>query len=1010
MKHPDLTGRIQLLCYPNRQRLALRFVFLLLAVLILSASRVHADVIPSEEIPNFIKTSYSISEGLPTDEANAVVQDQAGYLWIGSYGGLVRYDGTHFVDYSSRMVSSAIRSLYADSAGRLFIGTNDAGVYVMEEDQLTQLRVPASQEYLCIRRFDETSDGVVYAATTSGIVRVDKEELTPVILDEFSSDQFVAIAIDSDDRIWALTDSGELYEFTQDTFIQAYEPEDFFQEETISAVCADKDDRIYVSSTGDTLVRLMLADDGSVSGLEDFHTEGIASISKLSPAPDGSVLICGLKGFGCLDPEDHFQMIDEEVVDGNWAIVDHEGNYWAASSGNCLQRYCLGCFVSCNFNSTLGSMAANVVYREGNLYYVGTDDGVFVYNMNWSQVSDKVTRLLSGVRVRCIGSDDKGRLWISAWNQGVVRFDPKTGESMQFTSEEGLNSDKVRTILRLSDGRMLLGNQQGAAIMNAAGDAVEITYGAEDGMNTTSVLCAMELDRHVYLGTDGSGIYEITQDGLIHLGYDDGLSQGVVLRMEPDADGNGCFYVCAGDKLFYYDVQENGFRLLDGITKGAGSFYSLYDVNGRIWVLQNSGIFSVDKKALLAGETAYTARYGTECGLTGSLAANTWCYLTEKQRLYIPTHSGVSAFDFQGKEIVMPEAIVNTITVDGTVYEHPSTVEVPASAKRVTADISLLLFSDMTDYEIAYRLNGFDREETITADRNVSVSYTNLKGGDYTLGIRIINPLTGETAESNDIVISRKSNITESVWFWLGAAAAVFLVLAFIGYLIAHRRLVKAQEREEQQRIIISQALLTIAGTIDAKDLYTKGHSLRVAMYSREIARRMGKSPEELERIYYIGLLHDIGKIGVPDEVLNKKGRLTDEEFMLIKKHPAIGGDILHNFDAVPGIENGARYHHERYDGRGYCEGLAGEDIPLVARIIGVADSYDAMQSNRVYRPGLSKEVILNELKKNAGSQFDPAIVPIMCEMIADGTAPVRMEDDSDAPEMQESRKQGEET
>lgn len=983
----------------------LPLVFLLLASLLLPALCAQAEVVPSEDIPNFIKTSYSINEGLPTDEANAIVQDHAGYLWIGGYGGLIRYDGTNFVDYSDRLVSSAIRSLFVDSAGRLFIGTNDAGAYVLENDQFTQLRVANSQEYLCIRRFDENSDGTIYAATTSGVVRVDEAELTPINLEEFSSDQFVTLAIDSGDRIWALTDSGLLYEFTPDAFINSYEAEDFFRKDTISTVCADKDGRIYVGSTGDTLVRLTLTDDGTVDQQEDFYSSKIASISKLSPAADGSVLVCGLRGFGRLDPEDQFQLIDSDVVDGNWAIIDHEGNYWVASSGSCLQRYCLGCFASCNFNSTLGTMAANVVYREGNLYYVGTDNGVFVYNKDWSQVNNKATRLLNGVRVRCIGSDDQGRIWISAWNQGVVRFDPKTGESVHFSSENGLNSDKVRVICRLSDGRMLLGNQQGAAIMNAAGDAVDVTYGAQDGMETTSVLSAMELNGHIYLGTDGSGIYEITEDGLVHLGYDRGLTQGVVLRMEADADENGCFFVCAGDKLFYYETRDNLFRLLDGIKKGAGSFYSVYDVNGRLWALQNSGIFSVDKADLLSGEPAYTARYGTECGLTGSLSANTWCYLSEDNRLYIPTHNGVSAFDFRGKEIVMPEAIVNTITVDGTTYEHPASVEVPASAKRITADISLLLFSDMMDYQIAYRLDGFDHEDTITSDHNVSVSYTNLKGGDYTLKIRIINPLTGETAEAEDITISRQSDITESPLFWVGIVIALFLVLFGIGYTIAKRRLLKAQEREEQQRVIIYQALLTIAGTIDAKDLYTKGHSLRVATYSREIARRLGESPEEQERIYYIGLLHDIGKIGVPDEVLNKKGRLTDEEFMLIKKHPAIGGDILHKFDAVPGIENGARYHHERYDGRGYCEGRAGEDIPLVARIIGVADSYDAMQSNRVYRPGLTEEVILNELKKNAGSQFDPGIVPIMCDMIADGFAPVDLEDDSDAPEMHEQDK-----
>lgn len=971
-------------------------IMLALSVLWPSVSA-HADVTPSEQIPNYIKTAYSIDQGLPTDEANAVVQDQTGYLWIGGYGGLIRYDGTNFVDYSDNLESSAIRSLFVDSAGRLFIGTNDAGVYIMENDKFTQVLVPDSRDYLCIRRFAEDSKGIVYAATTSGLVRVDEDQLIPVVLKEFETQQFVNLAIDSCDQFWILTDSGELYVCTADQFIKTYTAEDFFRKDTISSVCADIDGNIFVSSSGDTLVKLTIDEEGKIEAQDDLYATGIVSLSKISPASDGTILLCGLRGVGYLDLEGRFQMVDEDLVDGNWAMIDHEGDYWVASSGSCLQRYCLGCFDSCNFNSTLGTMTANVVYREGSLYYVGTDSGVFVYNKDWSQVNNKATRLLNGVRVRSIGSDKKGRIWISAWNKGVVRFDPQTGDSVHFSSDDGLNSDKVRVIYRLSDGRMLLGNQQGVAIMDKDGDSVEESYSADDGMDTTSVLSALELNGHLYVGTDGSGIYEITDEGLVHLGYDQGLTQGVVLRMTPDSDQNGCFFVCAGDKLFYYEEEKNSFRLLDGITKGAGSFYNVYDVAGRIWALQNSGIFSVDKDALLAGESTYTAKYGTECGLTGSLAANTWCYLTEGIRLYIPTHNGVSAFSFEGKDIVMPRAIVNNITVDNTVYEHPDSVEIPTTAKRVTADISLLLFSDMVDYDIAYRLDGFDQEDTITSDRHVSVSYTNLKGGNYTLKIRVIDPLTQKTAEAEDIFMTRDPDFTESPWFWIIIIFQIFCFAYVVGYIILSRRLKRSAQIEKNQREIINQALTTIAGTIDEKDQYTKGHSVRVATYSKEIARRMNKNEDFQEKIYYIGLLHDIGKIGVPDEVLNKKSRLTEDEFMQIKRHPAAGGKILEHFKSVDGIADGARYHHERYDGRGYCEGLAGEQIPLVARIIGVADSYDAMQSNRVYRPGLTEEVILNELKRNAGTQFDPNIVPIMCEMIADGFAPVDIKEDSDA-------------
>ncbi len=170
-----------------------------------------------------------------------------------------------------------------------------------------------------------------------------------------------------------------------------------------------------------------------------------------------------------------------------------------------------------------------------------------------------------------------------------------------------------------------------------------------------------------------------------------------------------------------------------------------------------------------------------------------------------------------------------------------------------------------------------------------------------------------------------------------------------------------------------------------------------MAKYSRELAKRMGLSPEEQEHIYYVALLHDIGKIGVPDHILNKPGKLDPEEREVIQTHPKIGADILKNFTALNGISEGAKFHHERYDGKGYCEGRAGEDIPLVARIIGVADTYDAMSSERCYRKPLSSETIISELEKGRGGQFDPSIVPHMLDMIADGTADILKENSEEA-------------
>lgn len=194
----------------------------------------------------------------------------------------------------------------------------------------------------------------------------------------------------------------------------------------------------------------------------------------------------------------------------------------------------------------------------------------------------------------------------------------------------------------------------------------------------------------------------------------------------------------------------------------------------------------------------------------------------------------------------------------------------------------------------------------------------------------------------------------------------------------------RAEERRKKVERLSLQIMQTLAGTIDAKDTYTNGHSIRVAAYSREIARRYGKSQKEQEDIYYIGLLHDIGKIGIPDEIITKSTRLSDREYLMVKTHPQIGGDILKNISEIPYIDVGARWHHECYDGTGYPDGLKGEEIPEVARIIGIADAYDAMSSRRNYRAEIPQDVIRKEIVEGRGTQFDPVFADIMIEMIDD--------------------------
>ena len=201
-----------------------------------------------------------------------------------------------------------------------------------------------------------------------------------------------------------------------------------------------------------------------------------------------------------------------------------------------------------------------------------------------------------------------------------------------------------------------------------------------------------------------------------------------------------------------------------------------------------------------------------------------------------------------------------------------------------------------------------------------------------------------------------------------------------------YRKELESEIKKQKKKVsdLSFQAMITIAHTIDLKDRYGEGHSLRVALYSREIARRLGWTVEELENLYNVALLHDIGKIAIEDSILNKMGTLTEQEYESVKRHTKVGTDIVKNTTFIPGIKEGISYHHERYDGTGYV-GLKGKDIPLIARILAVADAVTAMEEDRPFRRRLSSMELEKELISNKGKQFDPDIVNVAVEMLHEG-------------------------
>jgi len=215
--------------------------------------------------------------------------------------------------------------------------------------------------------------------------------------------------------------------------------------------------------------------------------------------------------------------------------------------------------------------------------------------------------------------------------------------------------------------------------------------------------------------------------------------------------------------------------------------------------------------------------------------------------------------------------------------------------------------------------------------------------------------------------------------------AIIYVQIGILGILLFFFPLLLARRSFElytRMRKMYLDTIRTLAAAIDAKDPYTHGHSDRVSKLAVQLARKMDFVETEIEYVEYAAILHDIGKIGIEDQILGKKDKLTDREYERIKEHPVIGAGIIESIEFLRGCSKTVMHHHERFDGKGYPAGLKGEEIPKLARLLGIVDAYDAMNSNRPYRIKLSAQNILSELENEAGKQFDPNMVKVFISLV----------------------------
>lgn len=932
---------------------------------------------------------YDNSNGLPTSEANAIAETDDGFIWIGSYAGLIRYDGNTFERMGSTGGISSIKCLHVDSRGRLWMGTNDNGVAVMENGEFRFWNKMDGMKSAHTRAITEDQNGTIYIATTCGIVTIDADYNLAMLEDELIAEANMRFMImGTDGLIYGLTNYGDIMTIRDGKLVDYIAGSDNVESGAVGAFYPDMEEAgmAYMQTVNYGLCHARMGE--RLTDLVEIDIQPLSTVQMISYI-DGKVWICASNGIGYVENEE-FHLLENLPMNNSIGdvMMDYLGNLWFTSTRQGVMKIVPNQFSDLFERFDLPTNVVNTTCLIDDKLLIGSDTGLMVLDDNGVVSSlpltkavtasgqdlgaDDLVQLLSGCRIRSIIRDSHDRAWISVWRKlGLVRYDH--GEVVVFTQNDTIFSS-LRAVAEKEDGKILVALAGGVNIIE--GDRVIGFYGEEEGITNTETLTVTEgLNGEIVLGSNGGGIYIIDEAGVRNINVEDGLPSDVVMRVKKDTKHNVIWIVCSS--AIAYMTPDHRVTTIQKFPY-TNNFDLYENSNGDMWVLSSNGIYVVPTTELLANGDISPVYYSLANGLPCIATANSYSELAADGNLYIAGSTGVCKvnIDEPFEDVNDLKVAVPYVDADG-VHIYPDATgafTIPSSTQKLTVPSYVFNYS-LTNPQVTLQLEGFERTST-TVDRSdmVPVDYTNLRGGTYHYVMQLRDSM-GRGNKEVSVQITKEKAFYEEVWFYVVSAIALLLLVIGIAQFYVRKRTQALEKKHRETMTFVQEITEAFAKVIDMKDRYTNGHSFRVAKYTTMLAREMGCDEETVEKYSRIALLHDIGKIGVPQEVLNKPGKLTDEEFEIIKSHTSQGYDVLKDISIMPELAIGAQAHHERMDGRGYPNHWKGDQIPQVAQIIAVADCFDAMYSTRPYRGRMNFDKVVSIIKEVSGTQLAPDVV-----------------------------------
>ncbi len=971
---------------------------------------------------SYMSNKTEIPVNLEVSGAEALCQTEEGYVWIAQYSGLTRYDSKEFVTYKSfyyygqeyniiNVVALAARGnvLYIATTDHLYVYKDHHFEPLVAVDGIiTDIVLDEKSDllYICTR----LNGGIVYdiATGTESIIPGTEGKAIRDFAPGYGKGRYFYQA---DEGVFD-QDGNEILQNSRLMELYSYGTVLYLVEDTGIIYRYDMESGRFADeiTVPDQVNKLLYSEEDQIL-FAACEKDGIYCIDFSTGEPVTSLA-------GNLDNKS--QLMD--------LMIDYQGNLWVAShfigtSGvsiitrNALSELLYDDPIWQALNQP-PEYDRNVyaVERCGDILYIVCSNRIYMYDLVRKAIlpdnalMQKIDEYAARRTAEGQAGGDSGysftyspkdvevfrnRIYFAVTNIGLVEYDPESEQVVIYDYDyisKHLGTlvndvditllDKVRS-MRSFDDALIIGYSRG--IMRFDGESFSVI-----NMGSNVLYINRTKDGRI-LFDQSKGLYVVNDD----------FTSVTEIPTEKSITGNRLKFLVDGDAL-YYTLNSRLFRTYPEKGDGVSEEITIPYVKGSIVELAKIRYNRINGepvyKYVIGSQTQlYIAdslegdsltdyeSYDSINGLQPIIANTSGYYDESEMKYYLQSTNGIYVYEpmLESEDHHPVKIALSSVDLDGTQY-YRNQISLGKDVSRVAFNLSVFGFRPNSGFTSYYKLDGVDSDYTSYTDENRSIYYTNLPGGSYDFHFYVVDEY-GQ--ESNRILIhlEKEKKFIEQWWFWAALFLVAGAVLFLVSFLIIRYKTRQSLKRQMEYKSITLESLQAIARTIDAKDEYTNGHSIRVSYYSKLIAENMGMSQDDIENIYYIALLHDIGKIAIPDSILNKPGRLTEDEFKIMKSHTTRGARILKGISTIPQIIEGAKSHHEKYDGSGYPEGLKGENIPLVARIICCADCFDAMASKRVYKEPFSLEVIIGEFERCSGTQFDPQIARIVIDMISTG-------------------------